>query len=120
MGTNIDRIHDQLTEFLVDENPRDIVLNRFVKERTSAGGFRLVPSATLAPQKGRLVQGNRQLVDRTLPGGKVVSPDATIVFDKDADVQRHDKCVIDGDDYEVVFVKELPWSTQAEVTRHGG
>jgi hypothetical protein len=113
-------VHDQLTAFFIAENPSEIALERFKKEKTSAGGFKLVPHATLAPQTGRLVLGNRQLINRTLPGGRIVAPDGTIVFELGADVERHDKTTIDGDEYEVVFVKVLPWAVEAEVTRYGG
>jgi len=120
MSSFIDQVHEGLTQGLIEENERDIVFVRHVKQQTSAGGFTTEPSATLSPQEGRLVLGSKQIIDRTLPEGRVVSPDGIIILHKGADVQRRDKTRIDDRDYEVVFVTETPWSVHAEVVRHGG
>lgn len=119
MATDTEEIHRKLTEAYIEDNPRDIVFNRKKKVRTSAGGFRVLPDASLLPQRGRLVAGSsRGSGDITLPEGRVVSPTGTIVMPRGSDVKRHDTAVIDGMSYEVVLVSVGPWSVEASVINH--
>lgn len=114
-----DSIHSQLTDEFIEDNPRDISLNRFKKTKTTAGGFTMTPDATLAPQRGRLILGSSSRSGvRTLSEGRVVTGQGTIVFSKGVDVQEHDTTVIDDMPYEVVEVVSLPWSLHAEVVSY--
>lgn len=115
-----DKIHSQLTDMFIDENPRDIAFTRNRRVKTSAGGFTLSPVATLQSQKGRLIKGaNRGMATPVVStSGRISSHSAVIVFSRDKDVEILDTTVVDGMPYRVVGVTMGPWSIEAELEDH--
>lgn len=113
-----DRILDRLLDWFNEDNPVEVVLMRSTEERTTAGGTKKGAPFALPPQPGRIVLANKELINRTLPNGQILSPEATLVLRRTADIERGDTFTVGEDEYKVVFVTRLPWSTQGDLIRH--
>lgn len=115
--------HLAATKMFIDERPIDVVFQRVSKVSDGQGGWTKTPLATLPPQTMRKVATSRlaDLSTRVTENGATVVPSAYLICMPDTDVQRYDKCVIDGVPHEVVYVTRLPeWRVQAEVVETSG
>jgi hypothetical protein len=115
-------VHDFLTEYFISENPVNVSVQRHVRQRDASGGYDIVPSGPpLAPQRVRLVATNNQIFERTLPDGRIIRPERVLVAPLDqCDFERYDTFVVEGHDWEIIYVHRGPYSFTAEVVRHGG
>lgn len=115
--------HLAATQMFINERPVSVVFERVSKVPDGQGGWTKTPLASLAPQVVRKVATSRlaDLSARTTEDGAVVVPSAYLIGMPDTDVQRYDKCDINGVPHEVVYVARLPeWRVQAEVVEISG
>ncbi len=115
--------HLAATQLFINERPIDVVFERVSKVSDGQGGWIKTPLSTLPAQTVRKVATSRlaDISTRVSEDGAVVVPSAYLICMPDVDVQRYDKCVIDGIPHEVVFINRLPeWRVQAEVVESSG
>lgn len=107
------------TDAFIRDNPFDVVLSRFTRMDTPAGGTKKVPLGTLPPQLARLVESGLQgsSATRHLPDGRVVNVQATLVLHVGADVEAGDIFYYNGQDWECGQVGGR-WATRVEVWRY--
>jgi hypothetical protein len=104
------------TKQYIEQNPKEIVLTRYVKVADGAGGTR-TNSSVLPSQTMRAIT-NRSAVsaERRTVGGVTVVPEVTLQGLWTADIRRGDTFMLDGVLMEVVWVSDLGYEKLAEVT----
>lgn len=115
--------HLAATQMFIDERPINVVFARVSKVSDGQGGWIKTPLASLPAQRVRKVATSRlaDLSARVTEDGATIVPSAYLIGMPSMDVQRYDKCVIDGVPHEVVYISRLPeWRTQAEVVETSG
>lgn len=90
----------------VDQEPLQVVIQRRAQIETPGGGKRLQNLAPLPAQRARLVPAGSIHAETALTDeGSVERADYVLVFDRpNADVQKKDELVANGQRYEVVSV----------------
>jgi hypothetical protein len=115
--------HLAATQMFINERPVNVVFTRVSKASDGQGGWVKTGPTPLAAQQVRKVATSRlaDVSTRVTENGAVVVPTAYLIGMPTLNVQRYDKCVIDGVPHEVVFVGRLPeWRIQAEVVETSG
>lgn len=120
MNTQTLPIHLKQTDKFIAENPNDIVFVREVKVADGAGGWIKQASANIPAQTMRMVAQERvgSVSTVTTPDGRIVTPLFKLVGTPPIDVEALDTFVLNGEDYEVVYVSRSPaWRVTADVIK---
>lgn len=95
-------------EALIKYDPVEILFNRRTKISDGAGGYKWSPYAPLpvGPQEVTLIPFKRRLADMTINTemGHVVNYPWTIVAVPEVDIERGDRFIHNGDEFEVKFL----------------
>ncbi len=111
----------QSTEHFIDENPSDVVFERAVRARTSAGGFADGPRTPLPPQRVRLVAQSGYLADQRIGAeGDVSVPRFVVVGMPTVDMKKGDLFTHDDQTYRISKVNTSPpWAKRGDAIEHG-
>lgn len=112
-------IQRTITERFIDADTTSIVLQRATRLPNGSGGFVKGPPMPLPKQEVKLSWSQDTGITRETEDGRDAAVSAVLIFMHDADVQRWDLFTLNGERYEVVFVKDLPYEVKAEVVRRG-
>jgi hypothetical protein len=116
-----DDINAAITEAFINENPVSISLRRFAKITTASGGYTKGTETVLAAQTMTKINPSfrGQILEITNEDGHVIVPDFALVAAVDADIQRNDRFVLEGNTYKVEMVDESrdDWAKRAYITR---
>jgi hypothetical protein len=113
--------HLRLTQWFIDQNPDQIVLQRRSRVPDGEGGFEFETPVLLPPQEMRKVKRNNQgdTVEIVSSMGQVVIPSYALIAMPDADIRVFDQFQLDGRLHEVVAIVDRPeWRLQAEIYAH--
>ena len=119
------RYHNkQIKAFVSADEVMIVLLRPSARTETAAGGRKEGPLVPLPAQKFRLTPFKRRLTHSTVSSeeGDVVNNSYILTTDDvNADIQKRDRFVLNGGNYEVMAVQpERTIKTQADVTYHGG
>lgn len=92
-----------VTQAFINADSRPISLLRALRTDDGAGGY-TTTTQNLSTQKMRLIPQQDGATQQTTADGQQVVPQYVLMGRWDADMQRGDTFVIDGQTYEVVFV----------------
>lgn len=112
-------VQRRLTESFISADPTALSFVRIPQVANGSGGYKKGSPSTLPQQTAKLSWQQDTAVTRETEDGRDAAVSVVLVLAYDADVQRWDTFTMDGDDFEVVFVKRLPYETKAEVVRRG-
>lgn len=113
-------IQRQLTLAFIAADSRSIVLSRSTITANNSGGYKRGTPVPLAAQTMRLIPSQDGSIERLTADGVAVSPSYMLMGRWDADLQRWDRFMLDGTEYEVVFVNQnTQYETKGEVAYLG-
>ena len=115
-------VQRDLTQAFIDTDPIDVELVPHARQRTSSGGFQLVPQTPRAAQRLRLCE-----VDSVLAGNLRRTTDGvqrdltlTLLGPWDATIEAYDRFTHDGATWEVEALQRYNgWERRATVVRRG-
>jgi hypothetical protein len=120
-SSQLEATHLDLTQWFINENPDDIVIQRRTRVPDGEGGFTFSAPTLLPSQVMRKVQrGNiSDVVQMVNSAGQVVIPSYILIAMPDADIQVFDLFTLDGRLHEVMAITNRPrWRIQAEIYAH--
>lgn len=112
-------IQRQITAKFIELDSTPIAFVRTPKVSNGSGGYIKGAPTTLRAQQAKVSWQQDTAVTRETEDGRDAAVAAVLVLPYDADVQRWDTFTMNGDRFEVVFVKDFGYEIKAEVIRRG-
>lgn len=98
---------------LIQEAPTSILLNRGTKQSNGTGGWTTTWADLDDPQDFRMIQQGGNVASRNVDGEQI-KPAFVMIGMWDADVENGDKFVLDGRNYDVIYVRRVGFPTEYE------
>jgi len=113
------KIHRDLTEWFIKENPTSVTFKRSPRVPTGTGGWTNGTPVNIGPYTVRLVGINSGTQERTQADGSIVSLSEMLIADMSVSLVKGDQFTIDGIVKEILSVNRNPsWRVEAEVFSH--
>lgn len=108
-----------VTERFIELDSTPIAFVRTPLVSNGSGGYTKGTPTTLPQQSVKLSWQQDTAITRETEDGRDAAVAAVLVLSSDADIQRWDQFTLNGDRFEVVFVKDMGYQIKAEVIRRG-